>query len=210
MKYPAIHAKQLTGSEPILDDNGKPVAKTLDYWRWAYSDLLGNTERGAVAEFLVASALGISREDRISWNSYDLLSNEGIKVEVKASAYIQTWGQERLSDIRFGIQPTFAWDAETNVYDTEMRRQSDIYVFCVLKHTDQETIDPLDARQWDFYPLRTSVLNEKVGNQKGISLSKVQKLGAQKTTYSNLRDRIVELWELSEKDAPDHPEIACT
>lgn len=46
----------------------------------------------------------------------------------------------------FGIQPTFAWDAETNVYDTEMRRQSDIYVFCVLKHTDQETIDPLDAK----------------------------------------------------------------
>ena len=199
MKYPAIHVKQLTGSEPILDDNGMPVATTLDFWRWAYSDLLGNTERGAVAEYLVASALGISREDRISWNSYDLLSKEGIKVEVKASAYIQTWGQERLSDIRFGIQPTFAWNADTNVYDTEMLRQSDIYVFCVLKHTDQETIDPLDARQWDFYPLRTCVLNEKVGNQKGISLSKVQKLGAQKTTYSELRDCIVELWKLSVK-----------
>ena len=166
----------------------------LDFWRWAYSDLLGNTERGAVAEYLVASALGISREDRISWNSYDLLSNEGIKIEVKASAYIQTWGQERLSDIRFGIQPTYAWNSETNVYDTEMRRQSDIYVFCVLKHTEQETINPLDARQWEFYPLKTSVLNEKVGNQKGISLSKILKLGAAATSYSNLHDRVLELF----------------
>ena len=194
MKYPAIQVKQLTGAEPILDDNGKPVAMALDFWRWAYSDLLGNTERGAVAEYLVASALGISREDRISWNSYDLLSNEGIKIEVKASAYIQTWGQERLSDIRFGIQPTYAWNSETNVYDTEMRRQPDIYVFCVLKHTEQETIDPLDARQWEFYPLKTSVLNEKVGNQKGISLSKILKLGAAATSYSNLHDRVLELF----------------
>lgn len=194
MKYPAIHAKQLNGAEPILDDNGKPVATTLDFWRWAYSDLLGNTERGAVAEYLVASALGISREDRISWNSYDLLSKEGIKVEVKASAYIQTWGQERLSEIRFGIQPTFAWNAETNVYDTVMRRQSDIYVFCLLKHTDQETINPLDARQWDFYPLRTSVLNDKVRDQKGISLSKIQKLGAVAVSYSDLYDRVLELF----------------
>lgn len=194
MKYPAIHAKQLTGTEPILDDNGKPVAIALDFWRWAYSDLLGNTERGAVAEYLVASALGIRREDRTSWNSYDLLSNEGIKIEVKASAYIQTWGQERLSDIRFGIQPTYAWNSETNVYDTEMRRQSNIYVFCVLKHTEQDTIDPLDARQWEFYPLKTSVLNEKVGNQKGISLSKILKLGAVATSYSNLHDRVLELF----------------
>lgn len=193
MKYPAIQAKQLTGAEPILDDSGKPVAMALDFWRWAYSDLLGNTERGAVAEYLVASAFGISRKDRISWNSYDLLSNEGIKIEVKASAYIQTWGQERLSDIRFGIQPTYAWNSETNVYDTEMRRQSDIYVFCVLKHTEQETIDPLDARQWEFYPLKTSVLNEKVGNQKGISLSKILKLGAAATSYSNLHDRVLKL-----------------
>lgn len=193
MKYPAIRAKQLTGAEPVLDDRGKPVALALDFWRWAYSDLLGNTERGAVAEYLVASALGVSREDRISWNSYDLLSKEGIRVEVKASAYIQTWGQERLSEIRFGIQPTFAWNAETNVYDTEMRRQSDVYVFCVLKHTEQETIDPLDARQWDFYPLRTSVLNEKVGNQKGISLSKIRKLGASAAAYSDLHARILAL-----------------
>lgn len=31
MKYPAIQAKQLTGSEPILDDNEKPVATSLDF-----------------------------------------------------------------------------------------------------------------------------------------------------------------------------------
>ena len=31
----------------------------LNYWQWAYSDLVGNTERGVLAEFIVALACGI-------------------------------------------------------------------------------------------------------------------------------------------------------
>ena len=30
----------------------------LDFWRWAFSDLRDNTQRGVLAEFLVALALG--------------------------------------------------------------------------------------------------------------------------------------------------------
>ena len=50
---------------------------------WAYSDIVGNTERGKLAEFIVAMALGITESISVAWNKYDLLSKEGIRIEVK-------------------------------------------------------------------------------------------------------------------------------
>lgn len=190
-KYPAIKPKFLSGDKPLLDTEGKQVAQLVDYWSWAHSDLIGNTERGGLAEYIVACALGIQKKERVAWDKYDLLSEEGIAVEVKASGYIQTWEQEKLSNITFGIQPTFGWNSETNVYDTEQKRQSEIYVFCIHKHTDQGTINPLDISQWEFYILPTAVLNEKVGEQKHISLGSLLKIGAAKCEYGELHSRIV-------------------
>ena len=193
MSYPAILPKFLLGSESIISPIDQKVGELMDFWRWAYSDLVGNTERGILAEFIVACALEIEKLDRIQWDSYDLKSPEDIKIEVKSSGYIQTWLQEKLSSLSFGIQPTLSWDSRTNLYGTEKRRQSDIYVFCILKHTDQETLNPLDISQWDFYLLPTAILNEKARKQKHISLPALIKLGAEKCEYQDLHQRIVYL-----------------
>ena len=120
---------------------------------------MDNAERGALAEYLVACALGVADNVRVNWDKYDLLSPEGIAVEVKSSGYLQSWDQNELSTLSFGIQLTFGWDSATNTYSQELVRQSDIYVFCVHKHTDQDTINPLDIVQWDFYLLPTRILN---------------------------------------------------
>ena len=34
-----------------------------------------------------------------------------------------------------------------------------MYVFCLLKHKCQETIDPLNIEQWEFYVVRRSQLD---------------------------------------------------
>ena len=194
MKYPQIKAKFLTGSEAITDSNSGEIAKLIDFWSWAYSDLIGNTERGALAEYIVACALGIQKNEKISWSKYDLLSPEGISIEVKTSGYIQTWEQDKPSALVFGIQPTYGWDEKTNTYDDAKKRQADIYVFCVHKHLEQETINPLDIKQWDFYILPTKILNEKVGNQKKISLNSLLKIGAKKSEFENLHEMIMNLY----------------
>ena len=94
MKLPAIELTRKTGKEMILSNGHKRTL--LDFWQWAYSDLVGNTERGALAEYIVAVACDADDNARISWASYDLnLANE-LKVEVKSSAYIQTWKQQAL------------------------------------------------------------------------------------------------------------------
>ena len=168
-----------------------------EFWQWAYSDLIGNAERGAVAEFIVATAIGVHESVRVSWDKYDLLSKEGIRIEVKTSGFIQTWEQKNLSKLVFGIAPTFGWDSVSNTYDVIRARQSDVYVFCVHKHTDQETINPLDTRQWDFYLLPTKILNERFGKQKTATLTSLKKAGAVRCQYESLYSELLNLREKS-------------
>lgn len=188
-KYPAIETKKKDGNEQFLNA-GSDVYTLRDFWAWAYSDLVDNTERGKLAEFIVAMALGITEGISVSWDKYDLLSKEGIRVEVKTSAYLQSWSQQNLSKISFGIQPTYGWDSITNEYDIEQKRQSDVYVFCVLKHIDQVTLNPLDLSQWEFYVLSTAALNKAVPGQKTISLNKLLNIGAKKCEYATLYETI--------------------
>ncbi len=191
--YPAISPRMHTGEEIIVTPAGGIAGNLVGFWQWAYSDLISNAERGALAEYIVACALDINQIPRISWGKYDLLTKEGVAVEVKTSGYLQTWGQKTLSRLVFGIQPTYGWDSKSNEYETEQKRQSDIYVFCVHKHKDQATVDPLQISQWDFYLMPTATLNEKFGNQKTASLSALIKAGAQMCEFHNLADKIREL-----------------
>ena len=191
--YPAIKPQMKNGEDHILAPDGNSVSTLYGFWRWAYSDLMGNAERGALAEYLVACALGAENSPRLSWGKYDLLTTDGIAVEVKTSGYLQTWKQKELSRPGFGIRPTHGWDAVTNEYDKDKRRQADIYVFCLHKHTDQKTANPLLISQWDFYLLPTSVLNEQFRNQGSASLSALIRAGAELCPYEKLAQRISEL-----------------
>lgn len=191
--YPAIKPKRMCGNEPLVTADGRTAGSLLDFWQWAYSDLVGNAERGALAEFIVACALGVQETERISWDKYDLCTKDGISVEVKTSGYLQTWEQKELSKLVFGISPTYGWDSETNLYDGEKKRQAEIYVFCVHKHTDQKTVNPLLIGQWDFYLMPTALLNEKFGDQKTVTLSALKKTGAVLCPYEKLAETITKL-----------------
>ena len=181
-----IPVTRRTGKEQFHAD-GKSLGHTLlEFWQWARCDLLGNTDRGVLAEYIVALDLGVAGRVREGWGAFDLETRDGTKVEVKSSAYVQSWRQQRLSKISFGIGPTHAWDPETDVFDEEKRRQADVYVFCVLAHKDQATFDPLNLNQWDFYVLRTIQLDEGMGDRRQVRLERVLELGARKAQFSEI------------------------
>ena len=48
----------LTGNEPLTENGNRLGPSLIDFWRWSISDLVDNTTRGALAEFIVACALG--------------------------------------------------------------------------------------------------------------------------------------------------------
>ena len=164
--------------------NGKKMDFNLgDYWKWSYSDLLSNASRGVLAEFIVAKALGLTNIPRNEWKPFDLETKYQIRIEVKSASYIQSWKQNKLSKINFNISPSYFWDYKTNKFSGPKKRQSQVYIFCILKHLDKSTIDPLNIEHWEFYSIPTALLDEKVPNQKSISLSRLMKLGAKKIDY---------------------------
>jgi hypothetical protein len=164
----------------------------LAYWRWAASDLLNNTSRGNLAEFIVARALGVPAPLRATWEEYDLVTADAVRVEVKSSAYIQGWGQSRHSTPRFGINPSRKWEKEHAGRAQQAARHSDVYVFALLHHQDQQTVDPTDLAQWTFYVLPTSILDTECPGQKTIGLGTLGALGARKSAYDELRDTVAE------------------
>jgi len=189
MKLSAIEFTRKTGKEMFLGSETKRTL--LDFWKWAYSDLVGNTERGAIAEYIVAIACDIDNSIRVSWDSYDLSLKNGLKVEVKSSAYLQTWKQKRYSKPIFNIPKTRAWNFIENTYDTERKRQADLYVFALLAHLDKETINPLNTNQWEFYIISTTNLNNELKDSKQISLKRLIKIGAIKSTFEKLHENIL-------------------
>jgi hypothetical protein len=184
--FPQLEIGRKTGTEEF-SWHQKPVdLDLLSFWRWAASDLVSNATRGVLAEFIVANALEITDGVRAEWEAFDLLTKEGLKIEVKSASYIQSWYHKNLSKITFSIQPTKAWDASTNESGSETRRQADVYVFCLLAHKNQKTLDPLNLDQWEFYVLPAATLNVACPTQKTIGFSSLLKLGAVKATYDEI------------------------
>lgn len=174
----------------MFDRKNLPV-NLGNFWQWAYSDLLTNTVRGALSEFIVANALGIIHSKRVEWESYDLINEEGVKIEVKNSAYLQSWHQENYSKIAFDIAPKLPWSAETGLYGKEKIRSADVYVFCLFHHKDIQTADPLQLDQWTFFVLPAKVLNEKLPNAKSIGLQSLKSLNPKQSGYSVLKEMIM-------------------
>ena len=193
--FPKLDVKLKTGNE-VFEFNGQPLQLSLiDFWRWSASDLVSNAARGILAEYIVASALGLADGGKIrsEWDAYDLLTSDGIKIEVKSAAYLQSWYHKKLSAISFGIRPTTGWNDETNERSNELKRQSDVYVFCVLHHQDKVTLDPLNLDQWTFYILPSAILNEKCPTQKSIRLESLLKLNPLIVNYGEIAEGISKL-----------------
>jgi hypothetical protein len=175
----AIERTPQTGDELLTSDGGKPIAKLIDFWKWYASDIVSNTMRGYFAEFIISTVLNVdlSNNVRHEWGAFDIISPEGIQVEVKSASYIQSWNQKDFSPIKFSIKQARAWDSTANYESRENvpSRHADVYVFCLLHHKDQATLNPLDLDQWTFFVLSTSEINQFHG-QKSISLNPLKKL----------------------------------
>jgi len=185
-----IKTVKKTGNECFSFNGNDLNWKIIDFWKWNVSDLLSNAIRGTLAEFIVATAMEIDLSCvREEWDAYDFETNEGIKIEVKTSAFLQTWLQKEYSKIKFSIKPAFSWNAETNETSEIKSRPSNVYVFCLLKHKDKKTVNPLILDQWDFYVISTKKINEIFGNQSSIQLNSLQKI-IKSISYNELKEKI--------------------
>lgn len=176
-----------TGTEPFIGSELIQGLTLLGFWQWYASGLMDNTTRGVLAEYLVAVAVGVREGFRREWETWDVETATGVRIEVKSASYLQSWFQPRPSEIKFSIAPTFAWNREAGCYGKMKTRHADVYVFALLHHTDKATVNPMDVSQWTFYVMATQELNRQFPKSRSIRLSRLQKARVRECSFSSLR-----------------------
>jgi hypothetical protein len=165
-----------------------------DFWRWAMSDLLGNRARSILAEYIVAKLLGADLSyPRLEWDAYDLLY-AGHRIEVKSSAYIQTWHEpnSKRSTLRFSVGQHLGWDARQNIIATEKKHSADIYVFCIFpRNPTADNYDVLNIEDWEFYLTSTLNLQSHLTvTSKTIGLAKVKTICGPAVGHQELKAKV--------------------
>ena len=184
-----IKTEYATGNERFILKGSDSDLCLINFWAWAYSDCLTNTHRGVLAEFLVASALGIDlKQPREAWAKFDL-TYRGKGVEVKSASYHQSWYQKEMSKINFVIPRTRAWDADTNRLDSEIKRQARFYVLCLLSEQDRRSVNPLDIDQWRFWVVPTCFFNDRKRSQHSIGYNSLISEVGQPVGFGNLQEK---------------------
>lgn len=182
------------GDEPFIFRGESTGENLLGFWQWSSSNLLDNALRGVLAEYIVGTALNATQGVRVEWDAFDFAMPDGPRIEVKSSAYLQTWKQKAYSTISFDIAPKRTYDYETNAYSSDSLRNADVYVFCLFTHRELATADPLQLDQWEFYCINSSQLNDELGPQKRLSLSRLLTLKPRRALYPELKAAVEQAW----------------
>lgn len=150
--------------------------------------LITNVFRGHVAEAIVAAAL----EPEWSWcardyASWDFERDDGVRLEVKQSAALQSWTKQPPKKISasFDIAPRKGyWEGLNWIPDPG--RRAHIYVLAFHSFTN-ETADHRDPAQWRFYVVRSADLP----NARTISLGPLGRL-SEPCSFAELGKRVSE------------------
>ena len=214
-----------TGNETLINNGEYLQYSMLNFWQWAYSNLILNVSRGTFAEFIVKSALDkhgftYNSEMKTGFEPYDLDGpiipslNRLSRLEVKSAAYVQLWDIKHPDRASFSIAPAKLPDATGDFNDVAPRqRNNDIYVFTLYTAKDRNR-NILDLSWWQFYVIPTFMIESDpiLKKQKTISLKKVENM-CDKLSFNNLCNGIIEAcnsipswWKRDIVFTPTHPE----
>lgn len=196
---------RLTGEEAFAGANGATVS---DFWRFAMQDLQMNNTRGYLAEFLVGRALGID-SNRVEWDPFDLLwhpnSTDLVRIEVKSSAYLQSWRQKRLSKPSFSGLKGRVLDEDSGAYSKDPDFNADVYVMCLNAQMDPSEFDPLDINMWKFFVVPRYVL--VASGFASVDLRWLERQSIRPVTFDVLRKEVDRVWA-SERAMTSNPGLS--
>ena len=182
--------KDMNGKEKFTFENQELGFEMYDFWKFHFSNIYDLQDK--IAEFIVSKALGVDiAQNNEYWTLWDV-SYRGKRIEVKETSYYHSFNK----DSKISKNRTFGITMANGSYDLEKSgnslfcRQNDIYVFCLNTGETREASYPLDLNNWEFYVVPTSVINEKCGNNKTISLGRIKSLGFIPKKYNELRQEV--------------------
>lgn len=169
----------LLRGEEQLQLGGAPIeeAMALNFWRWAFADLRQNALRGVFAEWVVAHLMGIERVCREPWADCDLVTAQGVRIEIKAAAFRQSWHPEGAPPSKIVFSGLHGRRFEDGRYVAASTYNADFYIFCLLDNLDPEA-DPFDLDRWRFWTLSAADLGRPTpnsGQRRSITLASVMR-----------------------------------
>jgi hypothetical protein len=132
--------------------------------------IMQNNLRGLWVEVLVSELLGSDwKHSGNDWAAWDLERCDGLRIEVKQSAAVQSWGPSTSSP-RFSIAASKGYypDGKTYELNPSHKRFADLYIFAWHEGYDQRAVS-----EWRFYVVKADRLPEQ---QKSIGLAAIKKL----------------------------------
>jgi len=163
----------------------------LDLWRWGFSDLVQNINRGILAEFIIAWALKLDNTPRNPWDPYDLITEDGKRIEVKSTGYLQSWDYGTKPYPKFIIQQRQRW-TESGL-ETNAEYNADVYILCYHKEKKRDKLDPMDLNQWDFWVFSKNEIVSLLKNRKSISVSQLEKEEFKPITILEIYDKVMNI-----------------
>ena len=173
------------GKEASIGGNTRTA---LDFWRWGYSDLVQNVNRGILAEYIVAWALDLDNKPRNPWEPCDLITKDGKRIEVKSTGYLQSWDYGTKPNPRFVIRERQRWTDKGLEKDAEYN--ADVYVLTYHKQQDRDKLDPMNLEQWDFWIFSKDDIINLLKGRKSISIAQLQKEGYKPIPIINLKKKV--------------------
>lgn len=184
--HPAAVAR-LSGAEKL--STGSTVQ---EFWQWALGDLRMNTIRGFLVEFLVAQAVGATAPHRVEWAPFDIEGADGTRIEVKATAYLQSWVSPKLTTPRWDfktVDSAISWDADSGKeIPIDPIDRADVWVFALQTCQIPNEYDPLDIDRWEFRVVPHVQLFELAQRSTGVST--LDKLGVMPVTLDGLAEAV--------------------
>lgn len=178
----------------------------VDFWKWGLSDVCEDDLKGIFAEWIVMKLLSIPGNRRISWANSDLVTQEGVRIEVKASSYWQSWqlmddpGLPHVSPlhaisiktrITFG-GPNAQGALEFSDGGPTPKLKSDIYIFALQHEIEAERWNAMDLSQWEFYVLPAQRLSELGWKSISLNMLRIEQEPVSAAALAQAVNRLIE------------------
>lgn len=132
--------------------------------------VMQNNLRGLWVEAMVAELLGPEwKHTGADWAAWDFERADGLRLEVKQSARMQSWGESD-SVPRFSVKAALGHYPKDAPYlpNVSGDRLAHVYLFAWHPGADQR-----EPEEWEFYVVRADQLPK---GQKGVSLGAIRKV----------------------------------
>jgi hypothetical protein len=116
----------------------------------------------------VVTIVGDERELRSGWDDFDVRARDGTTIEVKCSAFLQSWPQRMLSKLTFARLRARSWDPITNERSVDAQVRAEVFVFAVQCQREPDQYDMLDLAHWEFWVIAGSTIRAHPAKSVGI------------------------------------------